>query len=497
VGVTPVKSYVLSVGFHIPGDEIETVDFKSDRSLLDADIIVFAPNLESYSIDEYFRGKVTLTEDDSAHLNRDIAHWKGEIKIALEAGKTVFLFMLESQDVYVYTGDKQYSGTGRNTRTTSMVTSLDPYSSVPIAGLQHIVRKRGDRIATTNDLGVLSTYWQAFSQFSMYQVYLDKPVGTPALVTQTGNRMIGGIVRTKELGTLVLLPPPDFSRLIKDRAKQIEERDNASAAPTVSNAKAQKADYTRKAHTSIGKQFMGFIVEIDKTLREHPDTTPTPEWATGTDYVLQGEMTLRAQIEGLEARIVELQDEKNDIQSRATQAANLRGLLFETGKPLEAAIIEALQIMGFSAQRFKDHESEFDILFTDPEGARYIGEAEGKNDKAVNIDKLAQLERNIQEDFEKRESNEYAKPVLFGNAFRLLSPEKRGDYFTPKCLTGARRVGAALVRTPDLFTVVKYLKENENLSFQALCRRAIRDTAGTIVGFPKLPIGIPYQGTTT
>jgi hypothetical protein len=315
------------------------------------------------------------------------------------------------------------------------------------------------------------------------------------LVTQTGNRMIGGIVRTKESGTLVLLPPPDFNELIKHRTKQIEEREKASAAPTVNNTKAQKAAYNRKAQVSIGKQVMSVVVEIDKKLRESPDTTPTPEWATGSDYALQDEMSLRTQIAGLEARIVELQNDKDAMQSLANRAANLRGLLFETGKPLEAVVIEALQIMGFSAQPFEDDDSEFDIVFKDPEGTRYIGEAEGKNDKAVNIDKLAQLERNIQEDFEKRESNEYAKPVLFGNAFRLLSPEQRGDYFTPKCLTGARRVGAALVRTPDLFTVVKYLKENENASFRASCRRAIREAAGTIVEFPKLPTELSGQRT--
>jgi hypothetical protein len=186
-----VKNLILSVGFPIPGNEIDDVSFQSDRSLLDADIILFAPNLESYSIDEYYRGKVTLTEHDSARLYRDIAHWQSEIKIALEAGKTVFLFMLESEDVYVYTGEKQYSGTGRNTRTTSMVTDLDPYSSVPLVGSQNIMRKSGERIVTTNRLGVLATYWQAFGEFSTYQVYLDRSVGTPALVTQTGNRMIG------------------------------------------------------------------------------------------------------------------------------------------------------------------------------------------------------------------------------------------------------------------------------------------------------------------
>ena len=102
-------------------------------------------------------------------------------------------------------------------------------------------------------------------------------------------------------------------------------------------------------------------------------------------------------------------------------------------------------------------------MFTDPSGARLLGEAEGKNDKAVNIDKLDQLDRNVQEDFTKRDdSTVYAKGVLFANVFRLLPPAERDDYFTAKCLAGAKRLAVALVRTPDLFTVAKVLKESPN-----------------------------------
>jgi hypothetical protein len=483
--------HVLSVGFPIPGEAIESVSLNSGRSLLDADIIVFAPNLEPYSVQEYYRGKPSLTENDSAQLPLDLDHWRSEIAIAVEAGKTVFVFMLESQDVYVFTGEKKYAGTGRYSRTTSIVTQLDPYTSVPLSNFaEHIVRKKGDRIAPTRHLGVLATYWQEFGPFSSYQIYLNKPIGAPALVTQTGDRMIGGIIRTKSLkGTLVLLPPPHFPEIVKNRTKQIEKQRRAkeSAPSAADSGQNQRLAYKKQAELSVGKQFLSFIIEIDKALRERSETTPTPEWAKRDDYILQEELALRSQMSALETRIVELRGEQNTIESAAIQAATLRGLLFETGKSLETAIIHALQLMGYNAQPFKDNESEFDVLFEDPDGSRYIGEVEGKNDKAVNIDKLAQLERNIQEDFEKRESNEFAKPVLFGNAFRLLSPEERGGYFTLKCLTGAKRAGAALVRTPDLFTIAKYLKENEDSHFGALCRKAIRETVGMIVEFPHPP----------
>jgi len=64
---------------------------------------------------------------------------------------------------------------------------------------------------------------------------------------------------------------------------------------------------------------------------------------------------------------------------------------------------------------------------------------------------------------------------------------ERGDFFTEKCLAGAARLGFALVRTPDLFPVAKYLKENPDTDFVKACRKEILSTAGKVVVFPSFP----------
>lgn len=153
----------------------------------------------------------------------------------------------------------------------------------------------------------------------------------------------------------------------------------------------------------------------------------------------------------------------------------------------ESAVLEALRIFEFRAENYKDPESEVDVLFVDPDGEQLLGEAEGKNDKAVNIDKLDQLNRNVQEEFAKRSDTKYSKGVLFGNAFRLTPLTERGEYFTDKCKAGAARLGFALVRTPDLFPVAKYLKENRDPDFARKCRAEILNTSGKVVVFPPIP----------
>ena len=231
-------------------------------------------------------------------------------------------------------------------------------------------------------------------------------------------------------------------------------------------------------------EFLGQLSGIDNVIRDKKSTTPAPDWAKADCYSLEGERKVRSHLDKLKNQIDELRVQEKAARSDLQNAANLKGLLFETGKSLEAAVIECLELIGFVAAGFRDEESEFDILFEDPEGNRFIGEAEGKNDKPINIDKLSQLERNVQEDFQKDSRDNYARPVLFGNVYRLTAPDERDDFFTSKCKTGAARVGAVLVRTSDLFTVSQYLQESKDQDFAALCRRVFVDCAGKVASFP-------------
>jgi hypothetical protein len=175
------------------------------------------------------------------------------------------------------------------------------------------------------------------------------------------------------------------------------------------------------------------------------------------------------------------------LETELLKAGNLRCLLYEQGKPLEGAIIESLRLMGFDAHPFANAESEFDSVFISGEG-RFLGEAEGKDNKPVNVDKLSQLERNIQEDFARDEVESYAKGVLFGNAYRLTPTEDRGEFFTEKCMAGAKRAKIALVKSPDLFGPARYLKQNPtDGEYARECRRSIFRADGELVIFPPVP----------
>jgi hypothetical protein len=464
------KKKIISVGFYFPGDVVDYVGFNSDTSLLDADIIIYSPNIFEYShhYDSLYQGKPALNDSASFALQEKTAHWRRELKDACDAGKTIFIFLNKFEEVFVSTGDKQFSGTGRNRVTTNIVKNYDNYQSIPFA--LDSVNSKGSSMILSKDSALISSYWKTFSESSKYHVYLKGKVSSPLIKTKTGDRTVGAIVRFKSgSGAFILLPYLDT-----DIDEFEEERDDGSV-------------YWTQAAIEFGTKLRSSLVEISKAIRQSASLTPAPDWVSDEKYDLPNEIKLREKLLKVESKIQKLQKEKQTTKEALIDEGKLKRLLFEKGKPLESSIVDALKVLGFNATQYQDDKSEFDVIFECLEG-RLLGEAEGKDGKQININKLRQLEMNIHEDFERDEVKDIAKGVLLGNAFRLLPLEERDEnFFTDKCVTASRRNKTALVRTPDLFLVASYLLSHKNKTFAKKCRNTILKSIGGLVKFPNIP----------
>lgn len=461
------KATILTVGYEIPGHSDCYLNFKSDRSLMDADIVVFQPTLKDFHQSTYYMGKRRISDDDSPEAVEHCKRWRQEISEALKAGKTVIVFLDTDEEVYVHMGKKEYSGTGRNSRVTHFVDSLNSYRSLPF-DLGTVIPKGGTEIRVVTDLKQVAPYWTAFGSVSPYKVYLKDPRHTAILSAKAPEAIVGLIIKSGK-GTALLVPPIEY-----DRDSFISEK--------------KGKQYWNKQALAFGARLVNALVELDRAFRAEGQTTPAPEWVQETSFSIQSERTLEDSVLKKDQEIERLRAERDAIKAKAVEAGGLRDLLFETGKPLEKAILRALQAMGFKAEPFKADGSEFDAVFSAEEG-RFIGEAEGKNDRAISIEKLDQLERNIREDFSRQEDGKgtYAKGVLFGNAYRLRAPAERTEFFTAKCLAAAVRGKVALVRTTDLFFIARYLENKTNPGYAAQCRKAILAADGTVVAFPEPP----------
>ena len=226
---------------------------------------------------------------------------------------------------------------------------------------------------------------------------------------------------------------------------------------------------------------------MDKAIRSQRETTPIPQWALDDKFRTDRETALSEDLAQIQTKISYLEKKREKVREKLADAGSLKGLLFEKGHPLENAILEAMRLMGFVANTYRDSDSEFDVVLECDEG-RCIGEVEGRDNKPISIAKMRQLSGNIHEDFSRDEVSELAKGILFGNAYRLSPPSDRlAEHFTAKCIKAAKRNGTALIRTCDLFEVAKALVDEPNDEFAAACREAIFNTIGKEVRFPAHP----------
>lgn len=462
------KHRIFTVGFDLPGDEFEYIEFESDTTLLDADIILFEPTLGNPGSYESYNGKPLLGEHSSFSTKQHLDHWRSEIAAAVKAGRLVIVYLAKPRDCYRYTGQKTHSGTGRSRTTTNIVAEISSYEAVP--NLKSVTPKSGTAIQLDKNAKLLASYWSEFSSYSPYEVEIQGDFKRVLLRSRAGDRTLGAAIQSTT-GMLMFLPPLRYDQ------KKFVRLDKRS----------DKSYWTEDA-LQFGKKLASTLGALATSFKHSGQETPPPAWITESQFRLDAEGVLENSIADCTTNITSLQTQKASFEAELRKAGSLRRLLFEQGKPLEAAVLEALRLLGFEARPFSDGESEFDAVFVSPEG-RCLGEAEGKDNKAINIDKFSQLERNLQEDFARDDVTEYAKGVLFGNAFRLLPIEERENFFTEKCISAAKRVKVALVRTPDIFAPAKYLKRSPgDAAFAKLCREAIFRSDGDVVVFPATPV---------
>lgn len=459
------KVDILAVCFSYPGVSDNYVPWLSKQSLLDGDIILFRPKMD-YTLDPWngtYAGKPSLDERSSAANREALVHWRTQLKLAFEAGKTILVFLSAPEGVYARTGTNTISGTGRSQKVVNHVSEINSYEALPVK-LESLRTAQGDKVKLTKDGALIANYWTEMGPLSRYEVLFDGAKNKPLLTAKTGTVAVASLVRGAA-GSFVMLPDLDF-----DRGEDF----------TGQNSK--KEWVWTKEGLSAGRKFVSAVIEIHKALRRG-DRAAAPVWASETKYELPVEVAATARLEEIDSAVSKLGLERAEVEKSRERETLPKALLYETGKVLEAAVIDALRRLGFAADGYVDATSEFDIVFSSTDG-RFLGECEGKEASAINIDKLQQLERNLQEDFAKPENSGYAKGVLFGNPHRLVDPGQRKDLFTAKVIEAAKRSGIALVYTPDLFEVVKYLAKSNDKVYAKSIRECLANSGGAVVSFP-------------
>jgi hypothetical protein len=492
-----MKKTIFAFGFDLPSIEgFEVLDFTSNRSMLEADIIAIEPNLWDFEVYGSFEGTPKMTEHSSFQFRKLRQSWRTRLMAALETGKTVVAFLPERDDRFHYTGQQRNDGTPGRPRLVNIVSGCSSYDFLPV-DLAAAPLGRGTSMILSSSADLLSAYWKEFGPKSVYHCHFESGKAIELVLTRSGKNVVGALL--PKWGKLLYLPEVDWSGIPRTVTKQksTSEVSNENSTDDGIEADAEEDDETEWEEWSpeileFTRQLRNALFELDTRLSKERVITAPPEWVGADEFRLNSEAPLEAKIIAVGERIAALGQEQDELTRSLEREAGLRGLLYEGGHPLEEAVREALAVLGFDASNFKEADSEFDALFTSPEG-RFLGEVEGKESKAISVDKISQLHRNVVEDFAREEVADPAIPVLFGNAFRLKPLAERGDYFTEKVVKFAATSGTALVRTPDLFVAARYIKNSGDKAFAKKCRLAIRDGMGGQVAFPETPADAPPE----
>lgn len=464
-----MEKQIFTVGYIIPTFDENYVDFYDGSSLMDADILLISPDSLAPRGDW-----VSFTTSDGGCYNvstsqrykQRISRLRKEVEDFLNAGKNVFV-LLTNKEEYQLANSVSSERKGQNTFHTEVHNN---YAFLPI-NIGALTSASGKYIEFSGN-SLFSDFYDKFKNNLEYQLYIENARDAQILFTgKEKTKILGAIFKAKS-GNLIVLPYINY-----DEDKFSEYKGKGE----------EKKPYWTDEATQFGNSLVKTLVDIDKSLRKGGDKTPPPDWTTEADFQLAQEQILQKDVEKKSKEIEKCISQKNELITKIDEEIKLRDLLFEKGKVLENAIIIALEILGYKAENYNDGNLELDHVITSPEGDRFIGEAEGKDTSAVNIDKFRQLAVNIQEDLQREEVEIPAIGILFGNGFRLTNPSKRAEQFTTKCINTAKLSNCVLMKTTDLFHVAKYIKESKNEDFAKNCRIAIKSSIGRIVEFPILP----------
>ncbi|WP_108815663.1 hypothetical protein [Loktanella sp. Alg231-35] len=462
---------IIAIGIELAGDAVEQVGLQSNASLLDWDIVLFRPSREEFFTDSqyanYYRGKPSLDDSESVQILEANQHWSRQLRDAVAEGKTVIVFIPPPETVYVATGEKRFSGTGRNQKTTNIVTEFEVLSLAEIPKGWVSAQGREMKLNPAfND--VLSPYWSEFADSSIYNITWTESSASACIHTKTGSRPVGRIMKNEDSkGSIILLPDLPFDD------------------PGFTAWDDEDELVWTKEGEIFSKRLVSQIVSLSANVGAASVKTPPPEWADDDGFVLPGEEELKEKLLKINDTLREISEKREAAREELAGVTEARGLLFEKGKALEFAVLNALRMLGFQAENFDDGVLEFDAVMTCLEG-RLIGESEGKDNSAINITKLRQISTNIHEDLSRDEVEQPAKGVLFGNGHRLSAPPERSETFTAKCISAAASTSVALVDTVELFRVVQHMMETQDEDFAKACREAMIQASG-LVSFPDTP----------
>lgn len=401
------------------------VDFTSGMSLLDYDAVIINSDWLVYYYklcsSSPFQGQNLLSQTDSHKIVKDFGLINQQITECLKQGKNIYILIGKNENCCVYTGDAEYSGTGKNARRTNIVTPFDMYSFLPVKITPTHVT--GEKMEICNK-PPYSDFFKKTLGFNYYNAFFDAPASSTLLRIPDSNKALAAVFE-HENGKIIFLPQPCSE----------EEYSNATT-------------WNKDA-----RNYLDALFELNHKLSSKLDEYVMPQWAE--DFSILDELSEQKKIEqDLEKlKKLELKIEKQRKSLEFLQ--RYKTLVCSSGTVLEEIVKTVLLELGFVLSKSEKGRSDIIAKYED---TGIVAEIKGVSKSAAEKH-AAQLEKWVSQYIE--DNGNAPKPLLIVNGFCDVPVfERNEDVFPHQMLKYCEARGHALITTTQLLCLYIEIQQN-------------------------------------
>lgn len=401
------------------------VDFTSGVSLLDYDAVLINADWLVYHYDlcssSPFQGQNLLAQTDSHKIVKDFSLIKQQITECLKQGINIYVMLGKNENCCVYTGDTEYSGTGKNARRTNIVTEFNMYSFLPVKlKPTHVTGEKMELCGKPP----YSEFFKRTLSFQYYNAFFDAPPNATLLKIPNGGKALAAVYE-HEKGRLIFLP-------------------QTYSEEEYSDSKKWKKD---------AKNYLDALFELNQKLSSSLDEYALPKWTE--QFSILNELSEQKKIEQDLAKLERLKLKIEKQQKSLDCLQRYKALVCASGTSLEEIVKIVLLELGFVLSKAEKGRSDIIAKYED---TGIVAEIKGVSKSAAEKH-AAQLEKWVSQYIEDNENT--PKPLLIVNGFCDVPVfDRNEDVFPHQMLKYCEARGHALITTTQLLCL--YIETQQN-----------------------------------
>lgn len=437
--------------------------FSDDTSCFDYDVVVWDPGSawRNYQVgfpNDSYQGLPLFDESSSVRSRSDIDRRRTEFREFVESGRTLFVISRPPQRFCYDTGERKYSGTGRNRATTIIAAADDFWRALPVSiGITQAAGKNIEFVGSSE----FSELWKNYKELLRYEAVVRADIGTALMKIAGTDKIVSLVVRIKGGGAIVLLPAPLFT----EADDEYDENDE--------DIEGRGEDGPEEKGPTQAALFQNSLCDLAARLQSGASVEPLPAW-TAT-YRLSGEVELRSAVVEKETQIQEARGELTALQAELDKLEGRKRLITGTGGPLEAEVRAVLEALGGEVKEAEPGRDDWKVRF--PEGEAVV-EVKGLQGSAGEKD-AAQLEKWVASHIE--EFGARPKGLLVVNGWRKVPIDQRTEaVFPDQMLKYSKAREHCLVTGLQLLGILQDVESNPERAEH--WRKKLLKSVGPLVG---------------